>query len=213
MLGFSVPLWFHESLNGWYESWICIIVFSELNKKSRRENLTFSQIFFQTWNKDVEPLRRGQWEGLVVMQWPIRGEDDHDDGEWGRPGVPGGQSQCAHEAGHWPGEVTSWWPGDNWPLQAPAPSLTHHLVMSTKQQGHNHNSELRQRPFRDENVCFIQTTSFYIPISTWFPCLGPGHIQSCHSLLNADKLISITGTLLLLSPTLMLDFADIFRKQ
>ena len=107
---------------------------------------------------------------------------------------------------------TSWWQADHSPLQAPAPTLTHHLVMSTKQQGNSHNSELRQRPFRDENVCFIQTTSFYIPISTWFPCLGPGHIQSCHSLLNADKLISITGTLLL-SPTLMLDFADIFRKQ
>ena len=55
--------------------------------------------------------------------------------------------------------------------QAPAPTLTHHLVMSTKQQEHSQNSD--RGPFRDENVCFIQTTSFYIPISTWFPCLGP----------------------------------------
>ncbi len=76
-------------------------------------------------------------------------------------------------------------------------------------------SQLRQAEAHLEmrmSVCFIQTSSFYIPISTWFPCLGPGHIQSCHSLLNADKLISITGTLLS-SLTRMLDFADIFRKQ
>ena len=49
-----------------------------------------------------------------VMQWPIIAENDHDDGERGRPGVPGGQPKRdqgpapaprppAHQAAYWPG--------------------------------------------------------------------------------------------------------------
>lgn len=155
-------------------------------------------------------------------------EDDHDHRERGH-GLPWGREpQCDQgprgplhlpppPQPDWAGNagdimMTVWWPL----VQAPAPTLTqltHHLVMSTKQQGHSHNSDRAEAHLEMRmSVCFIQTSSFYIPISTWFPCLGPGHIQSCHSLLNADKLISITGTLLS-SLTRMLDFADIFRKQ
>lgn len=161
----------------------------------------------------VQTIRRCQ-DGLDVRQSLIRAEDDHDHRERG-PGLPWGREpQCDQgprgplhlpPSPHPPPHRAADWPG---PRPDPdTPPGDEYKTTGTQ-------SQLRQSrgPFRNENVCFIQTSSFYIPISTWFPCLGPGHIQSCHSLLNADKLISITGTLLS-SLTRMLDFADIFRKQ